>query len=105
MLQLLLLLCSFGVIFAFLKSICDPEKNIDPQSYRVLSSSSDDEACLDPAVENVVKMLRDRSRIGVAKYGKTLWEDDSTSKRQWITHAQEELLDAANYLEKIKTLF
>ena len=101
MLQLLFLLCSFGIIAAFFKSIYDIEKQINPINQKSYSSS-DEEACLDPIVEINVKRLRDRSRLGVAKYKSTLYENNTKDIQGWITDTQEELLDAVNYLEKIK---
>ena len=54
----------------------------------------------DPVVESVREKLLSRSRRGVAKYGATLERDD-LSTLQWLTHAQDEALDLANYLEKL----
>ena len=50
--------------------------------------------------ESLRSKLLQRSLAGQAKYGVTLDRKD-LSPMQWITHLQEELLDAANYLEKI----
>lgn len=44
--------------------------------------------------------LRRRSCVGVRKYGVTL-AAAVLSPRQWLTHLQEELLDAVNYLEAV----
>lgn len=57
----------------------------------------------DPIVENIVKKFRDRSHIGIQKYGTTLYESTSDVPT-WIQHAQEELMDAILYLEKLKTM-
>lgn len=106
MIHLILLTCCISILMAFCAGIMKMERHLETRTYWNDSpKGSDDEVCLDPVVENVVKMLRDRSRLGVAKYKKTLWENDTKQIREWVTEVQEELLDATNYLEKIKTLF
>ena len=57
----------------------------------------------DPIIEKVVDQLVSRSDVGYKKYGVTL-EDDLGDLAKWLQHLQEELLDAANYIEKIKTI-
>ena len=57
----------------------------------------------DPIVKRVMKMLNQRSVVGVAKYKETLAEDNRTFT-EWLTMLQEELLDAANYIEKLKDI-
>jgi len=52
----------------------------------------------DPVVEQVVDKLRTRSAIGVEKYGANLTRED-LSKKEWLQHLQEELLDGAGYLQ------
>lgn len=59
--------------------------------------------CLDPIVEDVVAMLRRRSMAGKAKYGVTLHESQQ-SFDEFLVHLQEELLDAANYVQKLRDL-
>jgi len=54
--------------------------------------------CNDAVVERNVALLRDRSRVGVAKYGVTL-AGAGYSPRQILQHALEEALDLANYLQ------
>ena len=39
-------------------------------------------------------------RQGLQKYGKGLDRDDF-SRKQWMIHLQEELMDAVNYLQKM----
>ena len=55
----------------------------------------------DPVVENVKNMLTLRSKIGIAKYDTTLYDSKLTTL-QWLQHLQEELLDGACYIEKLK---
>ena len=52
----------------------------------------------DNNVEAVRQKLLIRSQIGIAKYGCTTERND-LSDLDWIKHCQEELLDAAVYLE------
>lgn len=60
----------------------------------------DDAPCDDMIVEANVRALRQRSRAGVAKYGHTLDRDDLFST-DWIEHLKQELLDGANYAERL----
>lgn len=55
----------------------------------------------DPYVEANRALLLSRSQTGQAKYGTDLTRGDLTPE-QWVQHAIEELLDAANYLQRIK---
>jgi hypothetical protein len=57
----------------------------------------------DSIVKSVIESFKQRSEIGILKYGKTLDRNDLTFL-QWIQHAQEELMDAILYLEKLKEL-
>ena len=57
----------------------------------------------DTVVKSVLDKYQERSEIGKLKYGKTLDRKDLTMK-QWLTHLQEELMDATLYLEKIMSL-
>jgi hypothetical protein len=61
----------------------------------------DSNKSIDPIVEAVVKKFRDRSNVGFKKYGTTL-EDNNTD--DFLNHLQEELMDAVNYIEKLKSI-
>jgi hypothetical protein len=50
---------------------------------------------------SVANQVISRSKVGHQKYGNTLDRKDFTTQ-QWLQHLQEELLDAANYVEKLK---
>lgn len=50
--------------------------------------------------ESVAKKLIRRSEIGFRKYGTTMERKD-LSLEQWLVHLQEELMDAAVYVEKL----
>lgn len=55
----------------------------------------------DPIVLKVMAKYYERSQAGIEKYGTTLMRDD-LKLTDWLTHLQEELLDATLYLERIK---
>lgn len=55
----------------------------------------------DPIVEDVIKTMRARSRDGILKYGTTLY-DSPDGFYKFLNHLQEELMDAALYIEKLK---
>jgi len=55
----------------------------------------------DPVIESVVDQLVSRSDVGYEKYGVTL-DEDFQDIHKWLQHIQEELLDASNYIEKLK---
>ncbi len=55
----------------------------------------------DKIIEQVINKIKSRSDVGYKKYGVTLQEDDQ-SLYVWLTHIQEELMDAVNYIEKAK---
>lgn len=58
---------------------------------------------IDNIVERVVSLFRNRSERGIQKYGTTL-DKNELSNREWLQHLQEELMDAALYVEKIKSI-
>jgi hypothetical protein len=55
----------------------------------------------DPILLRVLAKYYERSEIGIEKYGRTLDRDD-LSFLDWLTHLQEELMDATLYIEKLK---
>lgn len=55
----------------------------------------------DKIVEAVLEQFKQRSEVGINKYGVTLDRTD-LSRLQWIQHAQEEAMDLILYLEKLK---
>jgi len=55
----------------------------------------------DEIIERVIKKIKSRSEVGFKKYGVTL-KDDYQPLGKWLTHIQEELMDAVNYIEKVK---
>ena len=55
----------------------------------------------DKIIQQVVEKFQKRSDVGYKKYGVTL-HDDEPDLFKWLNHLQEELMDAVNYIEKLK---
>lgn len=55
----------------------------------------------DQIVEQIKEKFDERSEIGIAKYGTTLERGD-LSLLDWLSHLQEELMDATLYIQKLK---
>jgi hypothetical protein len=55
----------------------------------------------DSIVESVLNKFKERSEQGIKKYGVTLDRKD-LSPLEWLTHLQEELMDATLYIERLK---
>lgn len=53
-------------------------------------------------VESVIDQFKDRSNVGIKKYGVTLDREDLTML-EWLNHLQQELMDATLYIEKLKS--
>ena len=54
----------------------------------------------DSIVESLIKKYKDRSEVGIKKYGTTLDREDLNTL-DWLKHLQEELMDASLYIEKL----
>lgn len=59
---------------------------------------------LDSVVKSVIGKFVGRAKFGMEKYGTDLDRNDLTTV-DWITHAQEELMDGILYLEKLKQVY
>ena len=57
----------------------------------------------DPIIQKVVEKIISRSDVGYKKYKVTLKADDK-SINEWLNNIQEELMDAVNYIEKLKSI-
>jgi len=55
----------------------------------------------DKVVSAVIESFTLRSEAGIKKYGTTL-DGAELTPVQWLTHLQEELMDATLYIEKLK---
>ena len=51
--------------------------------------------------DRVIKKIKQRQGVGIKKYGMTV-KDNPAGFLEWLNHLQEELLDAAIYIEKLK---
>lgn len=54
-----------------------------------------------PIAGELMKTVKARADVGLKTYGTTL-ADNPASTGEWIDHTIEELLDAANYLLRLK---
>jgi hypothetical protein len=55
----------------------------------------------DKIVQDVLRRFKQRSEVGVQKYGTTLY-DSPDGFYTFLNHLQEELMDATLYIEKLK---
>jgi hypothetical protein len=55
----------------------------------------------DSIVDSVIESFKGRSTSGIKKYNTTLDRTD-LSPLDWLTHLQEELMDATLYIERLK---
>jgi hypothetical protein len=53
--------------------------------------------------DRVIAKIEERAEAGFKKYGTTMIRDD-LSFQEWLTHLQEELMDACVYVERIMLL-
>jgi hypothetical protein len=53
----------------------------------------------DPIVKSVIKQLKQRSKVGIKKYGTTL-KDNNTD--DFLQHLKEELMDGILYIQKLQ---
>ena len=56
----------------------------------------------DKYVKRVLKAYSERSEVGIRKYSTTLERND-LNVLEWLTHLQEELMDAVLYVERLKS--
>ena len=56
----------------------------------------------DTNVKKVIEQLKERENRGIQKYGVNTDRTD-LSPIEWLQHLQEELMDGAVYIEKLKT--
>ncbi len=59
---------------------------------------------VDSVVESVIKKFKDRSDVGIKKYGTTLDRSDINFDG-WAEHLQQELMDGILYLERLRKEF
>ena len=54
------------------------------------------------ATASVIRELKQRSDVGLKKYGVSVGDSKDLTLSQWLKHLQEELLDASVYIEKVR---
>ena len=59
---------------------------------------------VDSVVESIVEQFRERSRIGIEKYGTTLDRKDLTLY-EWLEMAKQEAMDFTLYLQRVQNEF
>jgi len=64
----------------------------------------DDNSKKDKFVQAVKEKFEERSQTGIRKYNTTLERED-LNFIDWLTHLQEELMDATLYVERLKTSY
>ncbi len=69
--------------------------------YKILFEQFKKETTKDTIVESVINQFKERSSVGINKYGVTLDRTDLT-RLEWLNHAQQEAMDFCLYLEKLK---
>ena len=88
-----------------MKSIMDDLTNLEEHIYQrskmISQDVKEENDTIDPIVERVCQRLIDRSLAGQRKYGKKMTRRD-IDFLGWLNHLQEELLDAAVYVERLK---
>ena len=55
-------------------------------------------------MKSVIDKYQQRSEVGIDKYGTTL-EENEDGIEIFLTHLQEEMMDATLYIEKLKNKF
>jgi hypothetical protein len=85
----------------------DPDSTADVELYLNMKSTVDEHnsrklnKSLDVNVKSVMDKYESRARVGFNKYGTDTTRMD-LSTLDWLTHLQEELMDATIYVERLK---
>lgn len=85
-------------------TILDDENSMhlfDFSDYKEFFRLENEEPQADSIVESVISQYRERSEVGIKKYNNTMDRND-LSTLDWLTHLQQELMDATLYIEKLK---
>ena len=69
--------------------------------YTSTSTADHQHTASDSIVESVINKYKQRSKLGIEKYGTMLTRTD-LNLTDWLNHLQEELMDATLYIEKLK---
>ena len=80
----------------------DLDKDYSQENYNAFEERMDNyKRTKDANVRRVMSKFADRAEVGYDKYGVTTERKD-IDLLGWLTHLQEELMDACIYVEKIK---
>ena len=74
---------------------------LDREQYNTNTTARRDPIKTDPIVEEVKEIMDKRSQRGIKEYGMTL-QDNPDGFYVWLKELQEELLDAALYIQKLR---
>lgn len=69
-----------------------------------MNITHDNDQIKDSIVESVINKFKQRSEVGIRKYGLTLDRKDLNAL-EWINEAQQEAMDFCLYLERLKKEF
>jgi len=78
------------------------DKIYEQRDVQWTTNSTEPRPIKDFIVESVIDQFKDRSNVGIKKYGTTLDREDLTML-EWLIHLQQELMDATLYIEKLKS--
>lgn len=78
------------------------DKIYEQRNLQWATNSTQEPILKDTIVESVIDQFKDRSNVGIKKYGVTLDREDLTIF-EWLIHLQQELMDATLYIEKLKS--
>ena len=81
----------------------DSKKKYEEMKYNTNTTARMEAIKKDSIVEDVKYIMDERSQKGQRDYGTTL-QDSPDDFYSWLNHLQEELMDAALYIQKIKKL-
>lgn len=99
--------CSSAFISTFVKAFNGSQRKLDVlakdhvELILRLSPFYNSKQQTDSIVESVISQYRERSEVGIKKYNNTMDRND-LSNLDWLTHLQQELMDATLYIEKLK---
>ena len=81
----------------------NPNDNDDVELFFALQKRIEENksTSIDPNVQSVIDKYEDRARVGFKKYGTNTTRTD-IDLQGWLTHLQEELMDATIYIERLK---
>jgi len=66
-----------------------------------IKATIDEPVKIDRYIQQVKDKFEQRSQIGIKKYGTTLERED-LNQLDWLTHLEEELMDALGYIQVLR---